>query len=239
MWRHSAAALACWLMATAAFGSPATLPGPLTPFEARYEVSNGTLRVGTASFKLTHSAGLWRYRSTLEARGLFALFAENPMRETTWLQPHEGELRPMIYRHQEGEEVRRVVFDWSAGQAQVQEDGERRRIPLEPASRDQLSAILAVMVALEAGEHSVTFPGVTDDGESAPLHFERAGTESLTVAHGTYDTVRVDRQHDDDRVTSTWLAPALAWLPVRVEQREDGELIARLNLTELTRETTN
>jgi hypothetical protein len=95
------------------------------------------------------------------------------------------------------------------------------------------------MVALEAGERSVTFPGISDDGKSEPLHFERAGTESLTVPHGKYDTIQVDRQHKSDRVTTTWLAPELGWLPVRVEQREDGELVARLNLTDLTRETTN
>lgn len=220
-----------------AFAGERGLPGPLAPFEAIYEVSNGSMAVGTATFSLTRDSGLWRYRTAVKARGLFAMFVDTPLTETTWLQSHEGQLRPLIYRHREGKTQRRVVFDWRAGRAQVHDNGDTRRIALEPTTRDRSSAILAVMVALDAGARSVAFPGITDDGDTGVLRFETVGEESIEAPYGTYDAIRVERRHDDGRTTTTWLAPTLDWLPVRVEQREDGELTARLALTDLTRRT--
>ncbi len=233
--RRAMLALALWSLAAPTWADARGLPEPLAPFEARYEVSNGTMTVGTATFSLARDSGMWRYRTDLEARGLFSMFVDEPMRETTWLRPHEGGLRPLIYRHREGDELRRVVFDWTAGRARVHEDGETRAIELEPGSQDQLSAILSVMIALAGGQRSVAFPGITDDGDAEALRFEARGEEAVDVTSGSYETVRVERRHDDDRVTITWLAPALRWLPVRVEQREAGDLIARLELAQLDR----
>lgn len=54
--------------------------------------------------------------------------------------------------------------------------------------------------------------------------FKRSGNTKITVPAGTFDTVRVDRVHDDDgRSTSFWLAPSLNYLPVKVSQINDGK----------------
>ena len=50
------------------------------------------------------------------------------------------------------------------------------------------------------------------------------GNTKITVPAGTFDTVRVDRIHDDNsRSTSFWLAPSLDYLPVKVSQINDGK----------------
>lgn len=236
MYRRSARALAIWLLliSSGAASDNTALPTPLTPFEAEYRVGNGTMTMATATFSLQRSSDLWRYRSVLRANGLFSLFLDGPMRETTWLDMHDGELRPVIYRHEDGDENVRVVFDWTARSARVATAGDdSRRIELGPDSRDQFSAILAVMCALAAGERTLAFPGIDDGGKAEPLRFEVTGEEQVTVPRGRYDTVRVERSHDDDRTTITWLAPELGWIPVQVEQREEGELIGRLTLDSL------
>lgn len=54
--------------------------------------------------------------------------------------------------------------------------------------------------------------------------FKKTGTPTITVPAGTFDTVRVDRIHDDNsRSTSFWLAPSLDYLPVKVIQMNDGK----------------
>ncbi|MGM8900664.1 DUF3108 domain-containing protein, partial [Psychrobacter sp. 1Y4] len=54
--------------------------------------------------------------------------------------------------------------------------------------------------------------------------FKKSGSTKITVPAGTFDTVRVDRVHDDDsRSTSFWLAPSLDYLPVKVSQINDGK----------------
>lgn len=236
MFRHSLLVLLGWLLVAgaAAAADRSALPAPLAPFEAEYRVGNGTMTVGTATFSLRRSSDLWRYRSVLRANGLFALFVDDPMRETTWLDVHDGRLRPVIYRHEEGEDNVRVVFDWHAQNARVMTTGDGdRRVDLDPDSRDQFSSILAVMGALASGERSLGFSGIDDDGRPERLHFEVTGEETMTVPRGRYDTVRVERRHDDGRTTITWLAPEIGWLPVQVEQRDGDELIGRLALTSL------
>ncbi len=239
MCRCSLFLFSAWLLLVSgmAAANGSALPAPLAPFEAEYRVGNGSINVGTATFSLEHGSSSWRYRSVLKVDGLFSMFVDSPMRETTWLQLHDGELRPIAYRHEEGDETVRVIFDWDAHRARVTVDGDQRRIELEPDSRDQFSAILAVMRALAAGERTLAFPGIDDGGEAETLRFEVAGEEQVTVPRGRYDTVRVERRHDDDRTTITWLAPELGWLPVQVEQREDGELVGRLTLTSLNRDS--
>lgn len=54
--------------------------------------------------------------------------------------------------------------------------------------------------------------------------FKKSGNTKITVPAGTFDTVRVDRIHDDNsRSTSFWLAPSLDYLPVKVSQINDGK----------------
>lgn len=54
--------------------------------------------------------------------------------------------------------------------------------------------------------------------------FKKSGNTKITVPAGTFDTVRVDRIHDDNsRSTSFWLAPSLDYLPVKVTQNNDGK----------------
>lgn len=54
--------------------------------------------------------------------------------------------------------------------------------------------------------------------------FKKSGNTKITVPAGTFDTVRVDRVHDDNsRSTSFWLAPSLDYLPVKVSQINDGK----------------
>lgn len=236
MYPRSLLALVAWLFlgGPAVAADEAALPAPLAPFEAEYRVGNGTMSVGTATFSLQRSSGLWRYHSEIRVDGLFSLFVDGPLRDTTWLDTRDGKLRPVIYRHENGDENLRVVFDWPSGNARVAAaEGGTRRIDLEPDSRDQFSAILAVMCALATGERTLTFSGIDDDGNPERLRFEVTGEEQVNVPRGRYDTVRVQRSHDDGRATITWLAPELGWLPVRVEQREDGELVGRLELTSL------
>jgi len=61
-----------------------------------------------------------------------------------------------------------------------------------------------------------------DKVEKTP--FKKVGNTKVTVPAGTFDTVRVDRIHDDNsRSTSFWLAPSLDYLPVKVSQINDGK----------------
>jgi len=109
-------------------------------------------------------------------------------------------------------------------------DGQRQ-VPLAPTTHDPFSAILAIMQGFSTGRDQVEFPGINEKGEPDPLRFERTGRVRIQVPLGTFDTLRVRRVRDDKRTTVTWLAPKLGWIPVQIEQRKKGKLVARMQLT--------
>lgn len=235
--RSAAAALLVTLLAAPPAGAGAPdLPAPLVPFEAEYRVGNGMIRVGSSTLRLEPHARGWRYESVTEAQGVFALFVDGPAIERTLLERHEDRLRPLQYHHREPDGDSRVRFDWAAGEARADTPDGAHTIALEPDTRDQFSAMLAVMQALAEGQTEVRFPGIDDNGEHEPLAFAVEAREAITVPLGRYDTVRVRRIREGKRSTVIWLAPGLDWLPVRIEQHRRRDLVARLELIALNGE---
>lgn len=233
--RRSLLFLAAVLLPAAAWSGGGELPPPLRPFEAAYRVVKGPLRLGTTSVTLQAHAGGWRYRSVTEAEGIFALFVDGKARELATLVLHEGTLRPLRYVHDEPDDADdvRMDFDWDAATVRIERrDGNDTRA-LEPGTHDQFTVALSMIEAVAGGAESSSIPGVDDDGERLEFRFEVTGREAVEVPLGRYEAVRVRRVRDDDRATVTWLAPALDWLPVAVEQRHEGDLVARMELETL------
>lgn len=214
------------------------LPKPLEPFEARYLLTDGSARVGHADIGLEPASEGWRYYSRVEPEGLYALLAD-PVEDAAWLEAHGDTLRPLRFRHVGSKRDERITvqFDWQAGEARASTPEGETSLPLEPGTHDQFSAMLAVIQAFANGRRRLELPSIDDEGKTKPLVFEHAGTPSVTVPLGTYETVRVRRvRKNSKRETETWLAPSLGWVPVRIEQRKKGELVARMELIGLNGE---
>ena len=220
----------------AAFAGGNALPEPLSTFSATYRLTNGSIRLGTTNISLQPHAAGWRYRSVTEADGLVGLFVSGQAVDSTLLERHGDRLRPTAYRHTEpdDEDNVRVDFDWTAGRARIRDNAGQRTLDLADDTVDGFSATLTLIRALAQGRERIRIPTIDDQGERETLMFRAAGRERIEVPYGTYDAVRVDRVREDkDRATITWLAPALDWVALRIDQREDGELAGRLELLEL------
>jgi len=87
-----------------------------------------------------------------------------------------------------------------------------------------------------SGFDQLTFQ-VFDRGRIKPVVFENAGLETLDTKLGELQAYKVRSYNDDgtrQRATTTWYAPSLDYVPVRIEQHKEGNLIARLSITSLT-----
>lgn len=229
-------AVALGLSAAAAFAGGNALPDPLSTFRAEYRVTNGSIQLGETVISLRPYETGWRYRSVTEATGLASLFVSGQAVESSRLELHEGRLRPQVYDHTDpdGEDDVRVVFDWDAHRATARDADGTRTLELEAGTVDAFSATLAMIQRVSQGESDIRIPVIDDKGESETLAFQRGGRESISVPFGTFDTVRVERvRKSGSRRTITWLAPSLDWIAVRMDQRKDGELAGRLELTGL------
>ncbi len=232
----AASGLALVVAIPAAAGGGATLPAPLAAFTAEYRVTNGSIDLGNTTIELQPRSGGWLYRSVTEASGLLSLFVRGRAIDATHLVPHEGWLRPVRYRHEEPDADDNVTvdFDWTTCTATATHAKGMREVALEPATVDGFSATLELVRALAAGRDQLEIPTIDDEGEPETLVFRRAGRERIEVPFGTFEAVRVERQRrDSDRETITWLVPALSWVALRIDQRDDGELEGRLLLTQL------
>lgn len=212
------------------------LPEPLSTFRAEYRVTNGSIQLGTTAISLQPDNGGWHYRSVTEATGVASLFVSGKAIESTRLEPHNGRFRPTVYDHTDPDEKDnvRVDFDWGARTATVRDADGTRALDLEADTLDGFSATLAMIQRVERGAKDIRIATIDDDGEQETLVFRQAGRESISVPFGTFDTVRVDRVREGkNRETITWLAPELDWVAVRIDQRKDGDLTGRLELTDL------
>lgn len=220
-------------------GGDPGLPQPLAPFEATYRITDGSSRLGRAEFGLERVDEGWRYYSRVKPEGLYALLL-GEARDTAVLEAHGDTLRPLRFTHDEDgdDEDIRIEFDWAAGQARVIDQDGERTVALAPGMHDQFSAMLAVMQAFAAGRDRLQLPSIDDEGEAEPLTFERTASTSMETPLETFDTVHVRRvRSNSKRETESWLAPAAGWIPVRIDQRRKGELVARMELIGLNGRT--
>ena len=212
------------------------LPEPFAEFTAEYSLGNGSVRLGTTTISLQPHQSGWRYRSVTTADGLVKLLLPGRATESTVLERHADGLRPIAYLHREPEEEETVAveFDWVEGMATAETTKKTHQYELEAGMRDGFTATLALIRALAAGQERVTIPVIDDKGERERLIFNVTGRETVKVPYGRFETVRVERERKgSSRETITWLAPELHWVAVRVDQRDDGELEARMELIDL------
>ena len=96
---------------------------------------------------------------------------------------------------------------------------------LEPGTQDVTSIRAALIADLAAGREPREY-AMLDGREVKRYVYSKVGTAKVATAIGSVDTViyRSDRKGSDGhgRVWQYWYAPSLGYLPVRIEQREDG-----------------
>jgi hypothetical protein len=212
---------------------PALVHAEIDPAIRTYTASNGVQyegrRRGTSSRSVVYDNATGRYvfQSVTELRGfLLRMAAPRPIVERAVFSSRNGSLMPLEFRYQDG--TRRgtdnveIRFDWDAGTLSVARRGTVTVYDAERGTLDPGSAQVRVMVDAERPALATALPLVDGDG---PLRYRysRGGRETVETNAGSHDTVVTIQQRDgSSREVLYWLAPALDYLPVRIEQRRDG-----------------
>jgi hypothetical protein len=198
------------------------------PFEAHYKIHKLGLDIARVDISLKKQAdGSLLYRSETNPLGLLSLFRNDRIVETTELQNIRGQLRPLRFRHiHSGSKKNRdidIVFDWDRHTASNRISGKEWTLEIPDDALDKFSLQVFMMKDLQEGRKTLDYK-IADDGELDTYHFERLDHEKITVPAGSYDVLKLKRDHGSNkRKTVMWTAPTLHYLPVQVQHIEaDG-----------------
>jgi len=218
----------------------ASTQAELRPFAASYAVKYKGINAGTTRLDLKRdSQGVYTYESRANARGLFRLAFSDEITQTSWFVIVDDRVVPVRYLADDGsEDTERDIqleFDWDAHRARGVAEDRKVDVTLPEGAQDAMSIQAAHLLDLARGGKSMSYDMVDKD-RIKEYDYRLEGTQRIKTAIGELDTViyRVERQ-GSRRVTRTWHAPSLGYLPVKGERLRDGKREFQMEIASLER----
>lgn len=214
------------LAAHAAHGADADV----ATYTATYRVVYKGKEAGTAEFSVRHLADqdVYEFSSRVMAKGMLKLARPNPAVERSQFRVDESGIRPLQFWYEDGsrsgEDNFTIEFDWQRRIATVGNAEARREIALPDTALDRGSLQVALMRNLATTGAARALKFADEDG-IVEYEYTDNGTATMQTGSGPVATrVLTQQRAGSSRVTSLWVAPELRFLPVRIEQRRDGEV---------------
>ena len=206
----------------AAFLSPMAMADAidLKPFKATYTAEWKGMTAGSSTLEL-HRAGpdTYSYTSVSEARGMFRLAFSDALQQTSTFRVTELGVQPIRFRGtDEKQRPIELDFDWS----RLRVTGTAKEKPVDLAiaagAQDSMSLQISILRGLASGKVPASV-WMIDSDKLKEYELRLEGTARIETELGELDTlVYTSRRATGDRLTRTWVAPVLGYLPVRAER---------------------
>ncbi|MBL1260228.1 MAG: DUF3108 domain-containing protein [Thiotrichaceae bacterium] len=206
-------------------------------FTAHYELlRNDSLKLGEVKRTITVQAdGSIKFESHSKTTGLAALFIKDQIAEHSIFTLNQHTIQPLNYHYDRtgGKRARTTTldFDWPTKSITNALDGEKWGVKIAPRMQDKLSYQLQLMLDLQAGLTTFTYP-VADNGILKEYRFTLLGEEKIKTAIGEIETIKLKRVRaaDSKRKLTIWFAKSLRYLPVRIKQGKDNKEFITLEI---------
>lgn len=214
-------ALLCLLLAAS---QASALP---QTFSAQYEVTHSGLTLGEAQVDYRQiGADRYRYTSFIRPLGIAAMIMRSDIKETSeGLIIKEG-FRPTDYEYvRTGRKGRKdkIVFDWERMRIIDPASGKPWEITMPEDIQDRMGSQLQLMFDLAHHEQDLSYP-IADDGRIKNYTLRILGRETIQTPIGRLEALKIIRQSANSRrATTFWCAPALDYLPIRIDHREKSD----------------
>ncbi|MGH8496733.1 MAG: DUF3108 domain-containing protein [Gammaproteobacteria bacterium] len=209
-------------------------------FEAVYKVRVSIAR-GQMRLDFNRRDGALVYHSELEPMGFVSMFKRGMIAETSRFEYGGGTVRPIEYdlvdTISEGHDAH-YKFDWSEDEVTGNYRGQPVEATLEGHAVDRLLLQIAIMSDLAHGRDVDSYT-IFDRAKAKRYTIEIGENGSAETPAGEFSVVEVTYTDEDgDKSIVLECAPELHYLPVRIRQREDGEVKSRAELVEYRMEAT-
>lgn len=227
------------VLAAATSAAQVSTAQPIAEYRATYDVSHEGRRAATAEFSVVATGnGEYLYRSVTEVRGLLKLIAPNAATEQSRLRLAGNDLASLQFDYvdgsRKGEDNFSIAFDSAAGQVRITRADGTETLPYRPDLLDRGSLQVAVMRDLAGCRMPGTYRWVNDDGITT-YRYERLDDRVAETGVGDLPTIRLRQQREgSSRQSILWLAPSQSFVPVIVEQIDDGVTETVFTLSTIT-----
>ena len=233
--------LASALLALAGALAAEPADAPISAFHARYDLSHNGDPMGQAEIRLEQGpGGEWTFVTASKGSGGLAGLVGAEINERTRFRWRDGlpELIESTYDQKVAwkRKQRHLLVDEGRGVVAARDDKKSSELPFTPNLLDRHVTVLALAADRARGKTAFNYT-VADRHKVEPVVYRDAGSETVDTPAGRYKTERIERvrQKNPGRTTTSWLAPDLGYLPVRLLQREpDGDTI-EMRLVKLER----
>lgn len=219
------------LVAVAALSAQAA-PSAFTPRADLYDVSYGSIGLGEGTISLTPlQGGCYRYESVTKPMAIVRWTYGSP-KETSEFCLVDGRIQPKRFVYANDKRKKdgfSLDFDWAAHQVKTIKGGEVKLRELPDNSYDRFVIQLAVRQWLiqhgGAGKPAPLEVQMVDHRRIKAYRFVLAGREKVETPAGSFDTLLVERVSDKPGDSLRfWVSPERGYIPVKVQQIDDGEL---------------
>jgi hypothetical protein len=211
----------------------------LPDFSANYQVMLNGIQAGDLKQRLsTNADGSRKFTSATQAQGLFAFFKPDLVEEiSTWTMV-DNKIQPRHYLYQRSggkkDKYLKLDFNWQSQQLSIDDKNYPWQLALEPHTLDKLVYQLALMMDLDKGKNQYNYR-IADGGKIKTYTIDVINEETVTTPLGKIKTIKLKRLRDETskRQTVLWCAPALNYLPVKLEHTEKDGTVFTANLRRL------
>ncbi|HEY3488226.1 MAG TPA: DUF3108 domain-containing protein [Gammaproteobacteria bacterium] len=204
------------------------------PYTAKYSLMKNGATVAEATYTLAQAGQGWKFSAHARPRGFMSFFISDEINESSAFEIDGSSIKPLQYRFEQGppkarnRETLEVHYNWQEHNAQVSNPQKTRQVAIKRETYDPLSVQLALMQRTQRGCDTAEY-AVFHDMELQIQKFECSSGETLRTSLGNYDTVRVSYR-SGKRETLIWFAPALNYIPVKIQQLRENKLKSEMRI---------
>lgn len=224
-----------WLLLLTLAAATCAQAASLTPSQLSYDVAWSGTPLGSGTLTLTAEAGdCYRYELATHPIGMVRWLYGSP-KETSTFCVQDGVVVPRAMRFENPKRPKdgfALSFDFAKGQVL---GGRNGALEIKPGALDRLSvhqaARLWVKTHVNDANPGVMVAAIADHKRVKSYTFAIRGRSMVKTPAGSFDAIRFERIDDPKTTLRFWLAPEKDYMPVKVQNIEDGEDKVSLSLS--------
>lgn len=231
--------LAVAIVTAGSVQAAAAVDAPLPALSLVYSVNYGGIGAGDADVSLKPDptvgakAGCYIYETRTRPVGFIKMLFGSPNQVSRFCV-EGGVVRSQRFESVlENDDKQSYVLDFDYAKRQVtDENGVVREIPSEAVDSFALQQAVRLWVAKHAADASPPLAEFTMVDRKNLTHYQLklAGRETIKTPAGSFETIRLERIDNPDKVGRFWLAAERDWMPVKIETKSGNKPTAVLTL---------